>query len=171
MINRDKLGCIIGGMVPIGIFLIFEVIIAISALRGSNSHKEETLVHVVLPGGRVEDKYVPDSLFVGKNAYFLLKKNAHKKGCIYRNMTNSDLIKYSVLYSQKGMNKSYPCVGERLKHGDFFYWKETGIMTDMSYQLFSQPPSVMTIRGSRIDNIFCYFIDYPENVPDYVIFK
>lgn len=171
MINRDKLGCIIGGMVPIGIFLIFEVIIAISALRGSNSHKEETLVHVVLPGGRVEDKYVQDSLFAGKNAYFLHKKNAHKKGCIYRNMTNSDLIKYSVLYSQHGKNNSYPCVGERVKHRDFFYWKEIGANVNMSYHMFIQPPSVMTIRGSRIDKFFCYFIDYPENVPDYVIFK
>ena len=95
-----------------------------------------------------------------------------EKKNVYKNDTGRDLVEYMVKYTTNGQDADYETIGLLIRPNQYFYWYDD----DKDYHMFTLPPSSTTIvtrsrygRSHQLDFTYLHFLDYAENVPDYVV--
>ena len=86
---------------------------------------------------------------------------------IYLNKTGRILVKYSVKYTTTGDGDNHT-FGQAIYPEEYFYWFGE---TNDSHRMFGYPPSHTTVyRRSPSNNDFTFltFLNYIDNIPDYV---
>lgn len=147
-----------------GISLIVLVLLlfflCIRVFINKTINENTTCVNVISSDRSISKIRLNDSIFSGRDTSFI------GSSYVYQNQTGRDLVNYMVGYSSSDKN-SFISVGKIIHSGEYFLWFDN----DESFKMFCPPPSSTTIvtRRTKIEFTYLHFLDYAENVPDYVI--
>lgn len=160
-ISPTPMGCLIGVLI-----MFWFVLCAIGGCsERKRTQSESHLAHIklVTTGAIVK---IPKSELVGADTIYREKKH------VYKNDTGRDLVEYMVKYTTNGQDADHKIIGLLIRPNQYFYWYDD----DKDYHMFTQPPSSTTIvtrsrygRSHQLDFTYLHFLDYAENVPDYVV--
>lgn len=147
--------------------IIFWLVLC--AVGGCSQRKrnqaESHLVHIKLitTGAIVK---IPKSELVGADTIYRDKKH------VFKNDTGRNLVEYMVKYTTNGQDANHEIIGMLIRPNQYFYWYDD----DKDYYKFTQPPSSTMIvtrsrygRSHQLDFTYLHFLDYAENVPEYVV--
>lgn len=159
-ISATPMGCLIGCLI-----MFWFVLCAIGGCsERKRTQSESHLAHIklVTTGAIVK---IPKSELVGADTIYREKKH------VYKNDTGRDLVEYMVKYTTNGQDANHEIIGLLIRPNQYFYWYD-----DKDYHMFTLPPSSTTVvtrsryaRGHQLDFTYLHFLDYAENVPDYVV--
>lgn len=150
----------------IGCIILFCLVL--SAVGGCSQRKRNNAEsHFVQIKLVTTSKYIkiPKSEFVGLDTIY--RNNDH----VYKNDTGRDLIEYAIKYTKNGRDSMHDIYGTLIRPNQYFFWYD-----DNDYYMFCQPPLSTTVvtrsrygKSHQMDFTYLHFLDYAENVPDYVI--
>ena len=91
---------------------------------------------------------------------------------VLKNDTGRNLVEYMVKYTTNCQNSNHEIIGMLIRPNQYFYWYDD----DNYYYMFTQPPSSTMVvtrsrygRSHQLDFTYLHFLDYAENVPEYVV--
>lgn len=154
------MGCLLGCVIMFWFVLCF--VGGCSARRQAKAEAHLAKIKLVSTGEIIK---VPKADLVGTDSMFRDGKH------VYKNDTGRDLVEYMVKYTKDGNDLNNKIYGYVISPDQYFYWYDD----DESYRMFESPPASTrivrrgrNIRSHPIESTYLTFLDYIENVPDYV---
>lgn len=159
--SATPMGCLIGCLI-----IFWFVLCAVGGCSQRKRNQAEShLAHIklVTTGAIVK---IPKSELVGADTIYREKKH------VFKNDTGRDLVEYMVKYTTNNKDANHEIIGMLIRPNQYFYWYDD----DKDYHMFTQPPSSTTVftrsrygRSHQLDFTYLHFLDYAEDVPDYVV--
>ena len=159
--HATPMGCLIG--VLILFYFVLSTVRGCSAREQAKAESNLTKVKLVSNGEIIK---IPNTDFHERDTMYIAKKH------VYKNNTGRVLVQYMVRYSKNGAEKEKKISGTVINPEQYFYWYGDD---DKDYRMFETPPASTTIvtysrygRGHQRDFTYLHFLDYEDNIPDYV---